>query len=29
MLPSKMMPTTSPALLTVGLPEFPPMMSAV
>src|ERR1700757_3839931 len=29
MLPSKMMPTNSPARLTTGLPELPPMMSAV
>src|SRR4051812_32789853 len=29
MLPSKMMPTTSPLVLTTGLPELPPMMSAV
>ena len=29
MLPSKMIPTTSPFLFTVGEPEFPPMMSAV
>ena len=29
MLPSKMMPQYSPALLTTGLPLLPPMMSAV
>src|ERR1041385_7444764 len=29
MLPSKMRPTTSAFLLMTGLPEFPPMMSAV
>src|SRR3954447_15708334 len=29
MLPSKMIPTTSPFLFTVGDPEFPPIMSAV
>src|SRR6516162_3424834 len=29
MLPSKMMPTTSPLLLINGLPELPPMMSGV
>src|SRR5436190_1117492 len=29
MLPSKMMPTNSPARFTTGLPELPPMMSAV
>src|SRR5438309_1172496 len=29
MLPSKIMPTTSPFLFTVGDPELPPMMSGV
>ena len=29
MLPSKIRPTTSPSRLTTGLPELPPMMSAV
>src|SRR5437867_6689369 len=29
MLPSKIMPTNSPLRFTTGLPEFPPMMSAV
>src|SRR5829696_8627031 len=29
MFPSKMSPTTSPFLFTTGLPELPPMMSAV
>ena len=29
MLPSKMIPTSSPLRLTTGLPELPPMMSAV
>ena len=29
MLPSKMIPTNSPARLITGLPEFPPMMSQV
>ena len=29
MLPSNTSPTTSPASFTTGLPELPPMMSAV
>ena len=29
MLPSKIRPTTSLSRLTTGLPELPPMMSAV
>ena len=29
MFPSKMIPTNSPARLITGLPELPPMMSAV
>ena len=29
MFPSKMIPTNSPARFTTGLPELPPMMSAV
>jgi hypothetical protein len=29
MLPSKMIPTSSPFRFTTGLPELPPMMSAV
>ena len=29
MLPSKIIPTSSPSRLTTGLPELPPMMSAV
>ena len=29
MLPSKMMPTNSVSRLMTGLPEFPPIMSAV
>ena len=29
MLPSKITPTSSPFRLTTGLPELPPMMSAV
>ena len=29
MLPSKMIPTSSPWRLITGLPELPPMMSAV